>query len=81
MDANTERSLGRIEGKLDGIGEALRAHVEQDARRFETVFSALKSHAEDINQAKGAKGAIVLIAGGIAGAVSLVVAAAPYILK
>jgi len=81
VDDNTQRSLGRIEGKLDGIGEALRTHVEQDARRFEAVFSALENHAEDINKAKGAKSALVWAAGGVAGAVSLIAGAAQYILK
>ena len=81
MDDNTQRSLGRIEGKLDGLGEALRSHMEQDTRRFETVFTALGDHAEDINKAKGAQRALIWAAGGVASAVSLIAGAAQYILK
>lgn len=81
MADNTELLLGQIDGKLSALSDAVRAHVQSDHDRFEAVFAELKEHAKDINTAKGAKGALVWAAGGVAGAVSLIAGAAQYIFK
>jgi hypothetical protein len=78
---NSEYLLGQIDGKLDSLTELVRDHVREDRERFDAVFLKLSQHAADINKAKGAKGAILVTAGAVSGAVALVAAAAPYILK
>jgi hypothetical protein len=80
MSDNVERSLGQIEGKLDGLHGMLREHMDQDSRRFEAVFEKLSDHAADINKAKGAKTMLTIIAGGVSGAVAIVAAAAQHLL-
>lgn len=62
MDNDLYQSLGRIEGGLNGLTSALKEHMEQDTRRFTDVYSKIEAHAEDINQAKGAKAAVFVIA-------------------
>lgn len=80
MADNTEYLLGQIDGKLDSLIESVKAHVEQDERRFSDVYTKLGQHSASINQAKGAKAGILLIAGGVSGFVAIAAAAAPYIL-
>ena len=79
--ADIERLLGQIDGKLDQVIENFREHREDDTRRFAEVFKHIESHAEDINQAKGAGAAAKVTAALIAGAVSIAAAATPYLLK
>lgn len=78
---DVQRSLGRIEGKLDSLTDAVRQHADQDTRRFDTLFRIVDDHAKDINRAKGAQRALVWAAGGVAGVISLVAGAAQYVLK
>lgn len=72
--------LGRIEGKLDQVIEASREHRDDDKRRFTEVYIELGKHAEDINKAKGAKGAILWMASGLAALVSAGLAGAAKML-
>lgn len=58
--------LGRIEGKLDQVILQAAEHREDDTRRFTDVYGKLAGHAEDINKAKGAKGALLCVAGVVA---------------
>ena len=61
------RLLGSIDGKLDQVIETFKEHREDDKRRFTEVHTRLDEHAEDINKAKGAKGAFIwLVSGGAA---------------
>lgn len=76
MDHEAQRLLGEVNGKLDTVLTLLRDHIQQDDTRFENIGKTLESHAADINQAKGAKAAILIIAGGLATAVSVAVTAA-----
>ena len=62
-------ALGRIEGKLDAEIDLAREHREDDKRRFSEVYTLISGQAEDINKAKGARGAIIWIAGLIAAVV------------
>lgn len=72
------QALGRIEGTVMEIRDAAREHRDDDKRRFTEVHSRLDQYAEDINKAKGAKGALLWAAAGIASVVGFV---APYIAK
>jgi hypothetical protein len=58
--------LGRIDGKLDQVIESAKEHRDDDKRRFTEVHERLDNHAEDINKAKGAKGALLWGAGLVA---------------
>jgi hypothetical protein len=71
-EADVLLMLGRIEGKLDQAIETAQEHREDDKRRFTEVYTKLEEHATDINQAKGAKAAVLWLAGGIAAAVGAV---------
>jgi hypothetical protein len=51
-------------------------HREDDKRRFTEVHGRLDEHAEAINQAKGAKGAVLWMVGGGAAAIGGLVAVA-----
>ena len=62
-------ALGRIEGKLDAEIDLAREHREDDKRRFSAIDTVVAGLAEDINKAKGARGAIIWIAGLIAAVV------------
>lgn len=64
--------LGRIDGKLDQMIDSFKEHREDDIRRFTDVYTKLGEHSTDINTAKGAKGALLWVAGGIAGAAGVV---------
>jgi hypothetical protein len=67
------QTLGRIEGKLDFVVGSLREHIVEDTRRFTETGVKLDMHAADINKAKGAKSAVLVLATG-AGAVASSVA-------
>lgn len=71
MSDSTERMLGEVNGKLDTLLTLMRDHVEQDNSRFKTVDEKLDAHAEVINQAKGAKTMLFILAGVVSFAVSL----------
>mgnify|MGYP001569823683 CR=1 FL=1 len=62
--------LGRIEGKLDQVIETAEEHRDDDKRRFTEVYEKLDEHSNDINQAKGAKGALLWVSGIVAAVVS-----------
>lgn len=68
-DPEVSQMLGRIDGKLDQVIESFKEHREDDKRRFTEVYTKLSDHDRDINQAKGAKGAILWAAGGLSAVV------------
>lgn len=87
--ANDELSqmLGRIDGKLDQAIRSLDRHIDDDVRRFTELHSKVdtnkdeanekfEEHSEDINKAKGAKGAVIWLVGGGAAAIGGLVAVA-----
>ena len=69
VDQDVLLMLGRIEGKLDQSITTAEQHRQDDIRRFTEVYEKLDSHEKDINQAKGAKGAILWVAGGLSAVV------------
>jgi hypothetical protein len=72
------RLLGQIDGKLDQLIKGFDKHEDDDVRRFTDTYKKIDEIKEDINKAKGAKGAFLLAAGGIASAAALV---APLVAK
>ncbi len=64
--------LGRIEGKLDQAITSAEQHRQDDIRRFADVYTKLGEHDTDINQAKGAKGALMWAASAIAAVVAFI---------
>ena len=78
MSDDLNRMLGQIDGKLDQVISTFQEHREDDKRRFTEVHKTLDDHSEDINKAKGAKGALLWAAGLVAGVVSF---AAPYVAR
>lgn len=75
-DPDVLQTLGSIDGKLDQVIKAVDRHIDDDVRRFTEIHKKLDDQAEDINQAKGAKGALLWVAGGIAALVGTLATAA-----
>ena len=71
-DPEVFKFLGQIDGKLDQLIDAAKEHRDDDKRRFTEVYVRLDEHSSEINKAKGAKGALLWVAGGIAGVVGFV---------
>ena len=70
MSDDVPQALGRIEGKLDQVIDSFKEHRDDDKRRFSEVFGVLDKHSAAINQAKGAKAAVLAAAGVAGGAVA-----------
>ena len=64
------QTVGRIEGKLDSLTETVKSHILQNDSAHSDINNHIACIKQDINQAKGAKGAIMLGAGGVAAAVA-----------
>lgn len=59
--------LGEIMGKLDALREEFRRYTAEHQERHGRIDDRIEEHAAAINQAKGAKGAIIAAAAVIAG--------------
>ena len=66
MNEEIGQMLGRIDGTLDRVIASAEEHRADDIRRFEEVFKQLGNHSDEINKAKGAKGAVVWMSGLVA---------------
>ena len=60
-DENIANTLGRILGRLDSLDTRVRDYIESHDARHMTIDTKIDMHAEAINQAKGAKTAIVML--------------------
>ncbi len=76
MDNDVLQMLGRIDGKLDQVIDSAKEHRDDDKRRFTEVYTKLDEHSSENNKAKGAKGALLWVAGGIAALVGTLATAA-----
>lgn len=76
MSADLHQLVGEANGKLDTLTRTLERYIEAHERRHENIDAKIEAHAKDINQAKGAKGAVLLFAGGVATVVSAAAVAA-----
>lgn len=81
-------ALGRIEGKQDSLIRWIESHEQRHREdreraddRHHVIDQTLVAHAADINQAKGAKGAVIAMSAGIATAVSVSIAAVKTFFK
>lgn len=63
MTQDVQRSLGRIEGKLDALVASLQAHVEDDAENFTKLGSGVSKLNTIIYKAVGGALAIGAIVG------------------
>lgn len=77
-DDQIAAALGRIEGKQDSLIRWIEAHEQRHHEeltraddRHRVIDNTLVQHAADINQAKGAKGAVLAMTAGIATAISI----------
>ena len=61
-------SLGQILGRLDSLQAQFTAYMENHDKRHDKIDAKLEEHAAIMNQAKGAKGAMLALAGFIGGA-------------
>ena len=81
MSDNTERMLGQLDGKLDRLIENFDKYLAAHSERHKDIDVEIKAHAKDINQAKGAKNALILTAGAVSTVVAIIAAAADRIFK
>ena len=71
-DDQIATALGRIEGKLDTLHTQFRDYTDSHDDRHTKIDTKLDDHAKDINQAKGAKAAVLLVASALAATISVV---------
>lgn len=66
-------TLGQILGKLDSLNHQFENYVVRHDERHDKIDAKLEDHAAQMNQAKGAKGAILALAGVISGTIAYIV--------
>ena len=71
-DQELYQAVGRIEGKLDALVDVVSSHIKTYEERHQTVWKAVDCIKKDINQAKGAKGILVVLSGTVAALVATV---------
>lgn len=73
-DDQIASALGQIIGKLDALQNQFHDYIDRHDQRHDKIDEKIEDHAAQINQAKGAKGAVLWLAG-------LVGALAAYLVK
>jgi len=63
-------ALGQILGKLDSLNAQFDNYVSRHDERHDKIERKLEEHAAEINQAKGAKGVLLALAGAISAMVA-----------
>lgn len=66
-------TLGEILGKLDSLNHQFENYVSRHDDRHDKIDAELKDHSAQINQSRGAKGAILALAGIVSGAIAYLV--------
>ena len=74
-------TLGEIKGGLASLTKTVHGYIEAHDNRHEKIDTAIKEHEAEINQAKGAKGAVLAIATGVSVVIGTAIAAAGKLLK
>ena len=80
-DDQLYQSVGRIEGKVDSLIETVKTHIALNDAAHLAIDGHIACIKQDINQAKGAKGAIMWASGGVAAAVAAVWHALDRVIK
>lgn len=81
MSDNIDRMLGEISGKLDRLTDNFDKYISYHDKRHEKVDVTLAAHEADINQAKGAKNAVIIAGAAVSGLVAIAAAAAERFFK
>lgn len=76
-DDDLYKTVGRIEGKLDTMIVNLAGYTQRHEERHKAIDGLLDDVKGDINQAKGAKGVLLYVVGGISAAVAFVTSHLP----
>jgi len=71
-DDQIATALGQIMGKLDSLQSQFRDYTENHDERHKIIDEKIDDHAKDINQAKGAKAAVLLVASGLSALIAFV---------
>lgn len=74
--ARIAETLGEIKGGLAALNRTVHSYIETHDDRHELIDRAIKDHEAEINQAKGAKGAVIAMASGVSAVVGTAVALA-----
>lgn len=61
-DEQIAKALGQIIGKLEALDTRFRDYLEEHRQQHLVINSKLEEHSAQINQARGAKAAVVAIA-------------------
>ena len=71
-DDRIAHSLGQIIGRLDSLHAQFHDYIDRHDGRHEKIDVKLEEHAATMNQARGARGAMLAVAGFIGGAAAWV---------
>ena len=74
-------TLGEIKGGLAALTKTVHGYIDAHDGRHELIDKSIKEHEAEINQAKGAKGAIIVLASVVSAVIGTVIAAAGKYLK
>lgn len=72
-DERIAHTLGQILGKLDALNHQFDNYVARHDERHDKIDAKLETHAAQINQAQGAKGALLALAGIISAVIAYLI--------
>lgn len=72
MSDDLHHMVGEIGGKVDTLTTMLRDYIEAHDKRHEKIDRQVEQAHADINQAKGAKGALAFFAGAVGAAAAFI---------
>ena len=74
-------TLGEIKGGLASLTKTVHGYIDAHDGRHERIDASIKEHEAEINQAKGAKGAVIVMATGVSAIVGTIIAVAGKFFK